>query len=97
MIAATATVMGSLFGTTYTLALGDPAPRRIGAALLPAPFGFVSPWLPSGATVTSLRDAIYFPGYEHARPIVVLTAWAAAFFGAMLVASYGRGTSPGGP
>ena len=50
-----------------------------------------------GATVTSLRDAIYFPGYEHARPILVLAAWAAALFGAMLVASYRRGTSPGGP
>jgi hypothetical protein len=64
--------------------------------LLPAPFAFVSQWLPSGATVTSLRDAIYFPGDEHARPILVLAAWAAALFGAMLVASYRRGTSPGG-
>ena len=64
--------------------------------LLPAPFEFVSQWLPSGATVTSLRDAIYFPGYEHARPILVLAAWAAALFGAMLVVSYRRGTSPGG-
>ena len=64
--------------------------------LLPAPFAFVSHWLPSGATVTSLRDAIYFPGYQHARPILVLAAWAAALFGAMLVVSYRRGTSPGG-
>ena len=63
--------------------------------LLPAPFGFVSQWLPSGATVTSLRDAIYFPSHQHARPILVLAAWAAALFGAMLVASYRRGTSPG--
>ena len=37
--------------------------------LLPAPFAFVSQWLPSGATVTSLRNAIYFPDYQHARPI----------------------------
>ena len=29
--------------------------------LLPAPFAFVSQWLPSGATVTALREAIYFP------------------------------------
>jgi hypothetical protein len=48
-------------------------------------------------TVTSLRDAIYFPGYEHARPVLVLAAFAAALFGTMLVASYRRGTSPGGP
>jgi hypothetical protein len=63
--------------------------------LLPAPFAFISQWLPSGATVTSLRDAIYFPGYQHARPILVLTAWAAALFGAMLVVSRRRRTSPG--
>ena len=50
-----------------------------------------------GATVTSVRDAIYFPGYQHARPILVLAAWATALFVAMLVASNRRGTSPGGP
>jgi len=65
--------------------------------LLPAPFAFISRWLPSGATVTSVRDAIYFPGYQHARPILVLAAWATALFVAMLVASNRRGTSPGGP
>ena len=64
--------------------------------LLPAPFGFISQWLPSGATVTSLRDAIYFHGYQHARPILVLAAWAATLFAAMLIASHRRRTSPGG-
>ena len=34
VIAAMAIVMGSLFVTTYTLALGDPVPRRIDAALV---------------------------------------------------------------
>jgi hypothetical protein len=63
--------------------------------LLPAPFAFISQWLPSGATVTSLRDAIYFPGYQHSRPIVVLSGWAVALFGAMLAVSYSRRTSPG--
>jgi hypothetical protein len=63
--------------------------------LLPAAFAFISQWLPSGATVTSLRDAIYFPGYQHARPILVLAAWAVLLFGAMLVASHRRRTSPG--
>ena len=56
--------------------------RRRGLAAAPGrrPFAFVSQWLPSGATVTSLRDAIYFPSYEHERPIVVLMAWAAGLF-----------------
>jgi hypothetical protein len=64
--------------------------------LLPAPFAFISQWLPSGATVTSLRDAIYFHGYQHARPILVLAAWAATLFAAMLITSRRRRTSPGG-
>ena len=64
--------------------------------LLPAPFAFISQWLPSGATVTALRDAIYFPGYEHARPILVVAAWSATLFAAMVVASRRLGTSPGG-
>src|SRR4051794_32480371 len=63
--------------------------------LLPPPFAFLSQWLPSGATVTSLRDAIYFRGLEHPRPIVVLTAWAAGLYVAMLVVSQRRRTSPG--
>ena len=65
--------------------------------LLPAPFAFISQWLPSGATVTSLRDAIYFPSYEHARPVVVLAAWAATLFAGMLFASRRRHISPGEP
>ena len=63
--------------------------------LLPAPFAFLSQWLPSGATVTSLRDAIYYPSYQHARPLLVLAAWAGALFFAMLIVSHRRRTSPG--
>jgi hypothetical protein len=65
--------------------------------LLPGPFAFISQWLPSGATVTSLRDAVYFPSYQHARPLLVVAAWALALFGAMLFASHHLRTSPGGP
>ena len=64
--------------------------------LLPPPFAFVSQWLPSGATVTSLRDVIYFSGYEHARPIVVLMAWAGGLFVVMLAVAQRRRVSPGG-
>jgi hypothetical protein len=63
--------------------------------LLPAPFDFLSQWLPSGATVTALRDAVYFPGYQHARPIVVLSAWAIVLYAAMLVVSHRLRRSPG--
>jgi hypothetical protein len=50
--------------------------------LLPPLFAFVSQWLPSGATVTALRDAAYFHPYEHARPVLVLAFWATALFAA---------------
>jgi hypothetical protein len=65
--------------------------------LLPRPFAFVSQWLPSGATVTALRDAVYFPSYQHARPIAVLATWTIVLFAAMLVVSRRLGTSPGDP
>ena len=37
--------------------------------LLPRPFALVSEWLPSGAAVMSVRNAVYFPSYQHAQPI----------------------------
>ncbi|MDT7801200.1 MAG: hypothetical protein QOI78_4633 [Actinomycetota bacterium] len=63
--------------------------------LLPAPFAFVSQWLPSGATVTSLRNAVYFVNCQHVQPIAVLAVWAVALFGAMIVVTHKLGKSPG--
>jgi hypothetical protein len=60
--------------------------------LLPQPFSFVSQWLPSGATVGALRDAVYFGGYQHARPIAVLAAWAIALFAVWLLVERRRAT-----
>ena len=48
--------------------------------LLPQPFAFLSQWLPSGATVTALRNAIYFPDYQHIRPLLVLGVWSFGLF-----------------
>jgi hypothetical protein len=60
--------------------------------LLPPPFAFISQWLPSGATVTALRDAVYFRGDQHVRPIAVLAVWAMAVFGVWLVVARRRET-----
>jgi hypothetical protein len=65
--------------------------------LLPWPMALVSQWLPSGATVTALRESVYFPDYQHAQPVVVLVTWAAVLFTAMVVVSHRLGRSPGGP
>src|SRR3954447_16022471 len=65
--------------------------------LLPAPFAFVSQWLPSGATVTALRNAVYFPDHQHLHPLVVLATWAIGLFAAMVGVSWRRCVSPGAP
>jgi len=54
--------------------------------LLPRPFALISQWLPSGATVSALRSAIYFPDYQHLRPLAVLAVWAIGLFAAMILA-----------
>lgn len=62
--------------------------------LLPQPFAFLSQWLPSGATVTALRNAIYFRNYQHARPLAVLGVWAVGLFIVWLVVSRRHQASP---
>jgi hypothetical protein len=58
--------------------------------LLPQPFAFLSQWLPSGATVSALRNAIYFRDYQPARPLVVLGVWAAGLFTAWILLAHRR-------
>jgi hypothetical protein len=58
--------------------------------LLPQPFAFLSQWLPSGATVGALRNAIYFRHYQLARPLVVLGVWAAGLFIAWILVARRR-------
>jgi len=65
----------------------------VSAPLLPPPFAFISQWLPSGATVTALRDAVYFRDHQHLHPIAVLAIWAAALFVAWLVVARRREAS----
>jgi hypothetical protein len=62
----------------------------VSPSLLPPAFAFFSQWLPSGSTVTALRDAIYFTHHQHARPIVVLATWAMLLFAAWLWVSRRR-------
>jgi hypothetical protein len=82
----------------FFVVLGNSASGgAVAPPLLPPPFAFVSQWLPSGATVTALREAVYFAAYQHARPIAVLATWATALFAAMLVVSHRLGRSPGDP
>jgi hypothetical protein len=85
-------------GFLFFVVLGNSSSGgAVAPPLLPPAFAFVSQWLPSGATVTALRDAVYFPAYQHASPIAVLAIWATALFVAMLLLSHRRHRSPGDP
>jgi hypothetical protein len=104
-VAAFASLMAVLLGPwailptwLFFVVLGNSASGgAVAPPLLPAPFAFVSQWLPSGATVTALRNAVYFPDHQHLRPVVVLAAWAVGLFAAMVAVSWRRRTSPGAP
>jgi hypothetical protein len=65
--------------------------------LLPPPLAIVSEWLPSGATVTAIREAVYFHGGQHVLPFAVLAVWAATWLGLMLVVSRRRERAPRSP
>jgi hypothetical protein len=69
----------------------------VSAPLLPPPFAFISQWLPSGATVTALRDAVYFPDHQHVHPIAILATWAAALFVAWLAVARHREANASAP
>lgn len=69
----------------------------VAPALLPEPFSFLSRALPSGATVSLLRTSAYFPGAPRLEPALVLTGWAVAAVGGLLIATRVLGRGPGTP
>lgn len=82
----------------FFVVLGNSASGgAVAPPLLPPGLAFASQWLPSGATVTALRNAVYFPGNQHLHPVAVLAAWAIGLFVAMVVVSRRRHISPGTP
>jgi hypothetical protein len=80
----------------FFVVLGNSASGgAVAPPLLPRPFAIISQWLPSGATVEALRNAIYFGHYQHVQPIAVCAGWAMALFALMVVVSHRLATSPG--
>jgi len=65
VICSLAIVMGALFVTSYTLALGDPVPHRIDAGLVGDPAG-------QAGTVDAVqrvaRGSLVFHNYARSRP-----------------------------
>jgi hypothetical protein len=59
----------------------------VSASLLPQPFAFFNHALPSGATVSAIHAATYFPDNQRLLPFVVLGVWLMASLAALIVAS----------
>ncbi|WP_049568262.1 membrane protein [Streptomyces sp. SBT349] len=74
--------------------LGNPSSGgAVSWPLLPSLLGTIGRWLPPGAAVNALHNAVYFPGHQHAQPYVVLAAWAAL---SLTVFAIWRRRHPGG-
>jgi hypothetical protein len=99
-VASFASLMAALIGRwalvptwLFFVVLGNASSGgAVSPPLLPQPFAFLSQWLPSGATVTSLRNAIYFRHYQHARSLATLAVWSLGLFTAWLLVSRRRDT-----
>jgi hypothetical protein len=78
------------------VAIGNAASGgAVAPPLLPAFYRFVGQFLPNGATVETIRNAVYFTGYQHLAPILVQAAWIVGLLVLLLVAARRRGRTPG--
>jgi hypothetical protein len=66
----------------------------VSASLLPQPFAFLNHALPSGATVSAIHAATYFPENQRPLPFIVLSVWLAACLTALIISSRALGRSP---
>ena len=66
----------------------------VSASLLPLPFAILNHALPSGATVSAIHSATYFPDHQRVLPFVVLGFWLAANLAVLVVVSRRLGKSP---
>jgi hypothetical protein len=66
----------------------------VSASLLPQPFAFLNHALPSGATVTAIHSASYFPDHQRVLPYIVLALWLVGALMVLVVASRKLGQSP---
>ena len=66
----------------------------VSASLLPQPFAFLNHALPSGAAVSAIHSAAYFPHNQRALPYVVLGVWVVVSLTALVVFSHKLQRSP---
>ncbi|WP_445165372.1 DUF3533 domain-containing protein [Mycolicibacterium sp. Dal123E01] len=66
----------------------------VSAWLLPQPFAFFNHALPSGAAVSAIHAATYFPHNQRPLPFIVLGLWLVVSLGALIVSSRALDRSP---
>ena len=78
------------------VAIGNAASGgAVAPPLLPAFYRFVGRFLPNGATVETIRNAVYFTGHQHLEPVLVEAAWITGALVLLLVTAGRRGRTPG--
>lgn len=81
----------------FLMVVGIPSSGgAVATSLLPAFYRFLARFVPSGAAVETIRDALYFRDTQDAEPIAVLAAWIVCLIAALLLAARLRGRTPGG-
>lgn len=59
----------------------------VAQALLPQPYAFIGRFLPPGATVGSIRTAVYFRPWQYLEPFAVQAGWLACTLAALLISA----------
>ncbi len=78
------------------VAIGNAASGgAVAPPLLPAFDRFVGQFLPNGATVETIRNAVYFTDHQHLAPILVEAAWITGSLVLLLIAARSRRRTPG--
>jgi hypothetical protein len=78
------------------IAIGNAASGgAVAPPLLPPFYRFVGRFLPNGATVETVRNAVYFTDYQHLEPILVEAAWLTGALILLLTAAGRRHRTPG--
>jgi hypothetical protein len=62
--------------------------------LLPAFYRFVGRFLPNGATVETLRNAVYFQSHQQLEPIIVEGTWLVCSLAGLLLTARLKGRTP---
>lgn len=79
---------------TFILLGNTSSGGAVSASLLPQPFAFLNHALPSGATVSALHSATYFPDHQRLLPYLVLSGWLIVTTTVLVVVSRRLGKSP---